>query len=202
MTIDAIGELNNKWGVCGFTGALYALHENRPTLEQNRLSSAAPTKTRMIAEIKSFLRQLQADRRTEMLNEIETFTKTFPNYEDFTITNYIKRINDAVKVTDGNFGDFSIAMPPDAVVAYLNYIGFPNAKRLPLSADSLSKNELVLGLSRGTSETVRHYIYRKGTTIYSWGQQFDNMTQLNSWVQSKGILRYNDAPCLAISPRG
>lgn len=113
-TINSMGTLNEKWGICGFTSALYALYEHSPRQKQKGLAPAAETETRMLAEIKTFLRMLQADNRADLLNKIEMFTRSFGGkWAAFEIDKYIERINASVKVTNpANLGDFSIAMPP------------------------------------------------------------------------------------------
>ena len=75
--MDAMGTLNNPWGVCGFTSSLYALYENSPTLRGD-LTSGAKVSTRVVAEIKSFLIQLEADGNSKTLAEIASFTSYLP----------------------------------------------------------------------------------------------------------------------------
>lgn len=194
--VNAMGTLNNRWGVCGFTSSLYALYEKSPTLRAE-LTDAAKISTRVIAEIKSFLRQLQADGDSKMLAEIASFTSSFPGYTGFTISDYIRRIN-AVAAKGASYakGDFSLAMPPDAVVAYLRYIGFRNAQVLPPSSSSSGKSELLLGLADPKGNLTKygglaHYVYQKGAKIYSWARQFNS-------VADAGF----STTCVIISPHG
>ena len=193
----------NVRGVCGFTSALYAFYENNPTL-RDELANAAKTSTRVIAEIKSFLVQLQADGDSTMLEAIETFTQSFEGYSGFTISDYIKRINAvAAKGSRDAEDDFSIALPPDAVVAYLRYIGLSNARILPSNTTLSSKNELVLCLSDPTGKLklyngLCHYVYQKESTIYSWGRQFDSIEEAGKVIpETTGWSR-----CVIISPHG
>ena len=194
--INAMGTLNNRWGVCGFTSSLYALYESSPSLRAE-LTDSAKVSTRVIAEIKSFLRQLEADGDALMLAEIATFTGTFPGFGGFTIAEYIRKIN-AVAASGASYaqGDFSIAMPPEAVVAYLKYIGFRNARILAPTASLVGKTELVLGLADPDNKLVSynglaHYVYQKGAKIYTWGRQFDS-------IQDAGFT----ATSVIISPHG
>lgn len=194
--MNAMGTLNNRWGVCGFTSSLYSLYENSPTLRGD-LTDAAKRSTRVIAEIKSFLRQLEADGNALRLKEIEAFTGSFNGYGGFTIADYIRRIN-AVAANGQSYasGDFSIAMPPEAVAEYLQYIGFRNARVLPSVQDGQGKSELVLGLRdpKGLLQMydgLAHYVYQKGSTIYTWGRQFASIVDAG----------YSDV-CVVISPHG
>lgn len=200
--INAMGTLNNRWGVCGFTSSLYALYENSPAL-RSELTGAAKLSTRVIAEMKSFLRQLEADGNAKMLTEIADFTRTFEGYSGFTINDYIRRI-DAVAAKGMSWakGDFSIALPPDAVVAYLRYIGFRNPRVLPAGSDLRGKNELILGVNDPSGKLTMygglgHYLYQKGSTIYSWGRQFTDIASAGAQV---GMSTWQ--VCAVVSPHG
>lgn len=194
--MNAMGTLNNRWGVCGFTSSLYSLYENSPSLRAD-LTSSAKQSTRVVAEIKSFLRQLEADGDALMLSQIENFTGSFNGFGGFTIDDYIRRIN-AVAANGQSYaiGDFSIAMPPAAVASYLQYIGFRNARVLPSGQDGQGKSELVLGLRDPKGQLqmydgLAHYVYQKGSTIYTWGRQFNSIAEAG----------YSDV-CVIISPHG
>lgn len=193
--MNAMGVLNERWGVCGFTSCLYSLYENSPALRSD-LTHSAQQRTRLVAEIKSFLKQLEADGNALALQEIENFTGSFDGFKGFTIDEYIRKIN-AVAARGQSIvvGDFSIAMPPDAVVAYLRYIGLRNA-RIVAASDASAKSELVLGLRDPDGKLqmhggLAHYVYQKGTTIYSWGKQFPDI----------GAAGFSDV-CVYISPNG
>ena len=179
MTIHTMGRLNAGWGICGFTSSLYALYNNRPS-EQVRLAKGGGTPTMMLAEIKSFLKILQAEERNDMLAAITTFTRSFGGvFAGFTIDDYIARINDVVNtgadVTESRFG---IAMPPECVVEYLKQIGGFNGSRIaPLSDKS---SELILGVydtnaAVGLHKGLKHYLYQLNGRIHSWGQEFDSV---------------------------
>jgi hypothetical protein len=200
--INAMGTLNNRWGVCGFTGALYALYENSPTLRAE-LTDAAKISTRVIAEVKAFLVHLQADGDAQMLNEIAAFTRVFPGYEGFTIADYLRKV-DAVAANGASYakGDFSIAMPPDAVAAYLQYIGFRNAQVLQPGLATSGKSELLLGLADPPDSTkphnnLCHWVYQKGATVYSWGRQFKSVEDAGQQGGSSGW-----STCVTVSPLG
>jgi len=186
-TINSMGTLNEKWGICGFTSALYALYEHSPRQKQKGLAPAAETETRMLAEIKTFLRMLQADNRADLLNKIEMFTRSFGGkWAAFEIDKYIERINASVKVTNpANLGDFSIAMPPEALVDYLQRMCELKLAKILTGKESDPK-ELILGLSKSSMKMyngLAHWVYQSNGIVYSWGQQFVSLENLCS---SKG----------------
>ena len=171
---DNMGVLNKGWGICGFTSSLYALYEHNPS-QRAGLSVGASTGSRVLAEIKAYLRMLQAAGRNDLLGEIETFTKSFGgNYSGFTIDSYISNINNIVNtVVDTSSYKHSIALPPHAVVDYLQRIcQFKAAKVVGLNYDA---PEMILGVCK-TNMTMygglAHYLYLRDGTIYSWGKRF------------------------------
>jgi hypothetical protein len=187
---NSMGLTNNFWGICGINSSLYALYQNNPAL-RSRLEKGALIPTMILAEIKTFLRMLEAEGKQSLLGEIESFTRTFNGFEAFTVRSYIERINEAAaNVSSGSASQwnlleepkFSIALPPNAVVYYLQKIcGFDNARLVGLdSADT----ELVLGLWRNDGDNMntynglRHYVYYRNGTYYSWGQQFASIAQM------------------------
>ena len=189
--INAMGTLNNRWGVCGFNSSLYALYEHNPAMRAS-LTSAAKVDTRVAAEIKTFLRMLQAEGNAKLLSDIETFTQSFGGqWIGFTIDGYIQKI-DAEAARDGGKlkakirSNLSIAMPPHAVVAYLQKVaGFPGAKVLtdPLGGGfvaSSTAHEQIVGLSRPSMTSyngLAHWVYVNNGVVYSWGRQFNSIAQ-------------------------
>lgn len=176
MTIDNMGVMNAGWGICGFTSSLYALYTNKPS-EQVKLAKGGGTPTMVLAEVKSYLRMLQADERQDLLSGITAFTRSFGGvFAGFTIEDYITRINGVVSLgaspTDEKFG---IAMPPDAVVDYLKRVCDFGGARLVDPGDACS--ECILGVYKtaspgGPHKGLKHYLYYLNGTIYSWGNQF------------------------------
>lgn len=180
-SIDSMGVLNSGWGICGFTSSLYALYNNNPS-QRPKLAQGAVTPTRMLAEIKTYLRMLQAEGRRDILDDIKTFTRTFGGvHKQFTVTRYIERINSTVtKGADPGNEKFGIALPPHAVVDYLERVcGFRSAKVVDLSHQA---NEMILGVYDKKSKMkmyggLAHYLYSRNQKIFSWGQQFGNVEQ-------------------------
>ncbi|HEX4135061.1 MAG TPA: hypothetical protein VHY84_10665 [Bryobacteraceae bacterium] len=177
---DTMGVLNKKWGICGFTSSLYALYTNSPG-QRLRLSQGASVTSRMLAEIKTYLVILQAAGRFDLLGSIEVFTQSFGGiFTDFTVPGYIARINNIVTLSDEgleNLADekiFGIAMPPDAVVDYLQRICELRAARTVTT----DMPELILGLcskDKVMYNGLAHYVYRLNGTVYSWGKQFPSV---------------------------
>ena len=187
-TVDNLGQmgnLNKGWGICGFTSSLYALYSNTAQQQQGTLSGSAQVSTRMLAEIKTYLRMLQADNETGLLDDIEGFTRSFKNFGHFDIGRYIETINNSVSLPNGpdvkDVATYSIAMPPHAVVDYLKRgCGFNNARMLDGSS---SASEMILGVTSVKNpqankyNNLAHYLYQNKQLIYSWGQQFASVTQ-------------------------
>jgi hypothetical protein len=177
-TINSMGKLNTKWGICGFASALYALYTHSPR-QQKDLSAAAGIETRMLAEIKSYLKMLQADERKDLLDKIQIFTRSFGGqWAAFDIDKYIGQINASVNVANpANLGDFSIAMPPEAVADYLQRIcDFKLAKIW--TGSGTEPKELILGLSSQKMKMyngLAHWVYLSNGIIYSWGVQFASL---------------------------
>lgn len=186
-SIDSMGKLNNAWGICGFASALYSLYEHSPK-QRAQLAPAGETNTRMLAEIKTYLKMLQADDKVVLLGKIQIFTRSFGGqWADFEIDKYIERINAVVK--SGVVGDFSIAMPPEAVVDYLQRVCDFKSARI-LTGNELEPKELILGLSRtgmNMYNSLAHWVYELNGTIYSWGKQFPSRQSVMSYKNYTGI---------------
>ncbi len=184
MTMDDMGKLNSGWGICGFTSSLYALYQNSPT-QQLKLAQGGRTSTMMLAEIKTYLKMLQADERTDILQGIQTFTRTFGGiFSSFTIEGYIEEINKIGRtgVADTRDAKYGIAMPPDGVVDYLKRVcAFNSAKLVDLNSSS---TELVIGVCKPDRPAhmysgLAHYMYSLNGTIYSWGNQYSSISSAN-----------------------
>ncbi len=181
MPVDDIGQLNRQWGICGFASSLYALYAHNPQ-QGDSLAQAANTTTRMLAEIKTYLRLLQADELDGLLQEIQVFTRTFGGvFANFTIDTFIDNINAIVTKTDQQLADlrddqtWGIAMPPHAVVDYLQRVCDFRGARLVQQIP----NEAILGLCSGPGmyRGLKHYVYLLGSTVYTWGEQHPNHGQ-------------------------
>lgn len=188
MPLKKLGILNAGWGVCGFTGCFYGLWD---VLEKTRRSQLmGGTKAhRLLAEIKSYLTMLQAEGKTELLNDITEFCRAFGeddnDFGSFTIENYIARINDSVSYTENQIKkdeNFGIGMPPHAVVDYLH--------RMWEYEVSVKKEPALSGFKRGIIgvenvtkplsplyDGLEHYMYQHEQDIYSWGQKFSSVDE-------------------------
>lgn len=179
------GAINNSQGICGFTSTLYAVYEHMPSVGGQLDAAAGDARTRLMAEIKTFLVMLKAYGKQSLLDEIETLTKTFPKYEGWTIEKYIQSINNAARpdgVDTPNI-NFSIAMPPKPLVEYLRMVwGF-----VPFIENSLTDKveNSILGLTRtgapeNTHGNLAHYVYKNSKgKILSWGEEFTSIADMN-----------------------
>ena len=169
ISTATISDPNKKWGVCGFCAALGALHANK-LLKTTVLEKHM--KSRLLAEIKTYLRFLQAD-NSPLLKEIEGFTRGFKGYENFSVVRYIEKINSApVDMTP----DFSIAMPPKGVVDYLKRMhDMKSARIIPAKQ---KQDNVLLGFAKGKGvfgflfgRDLKHWVYKKNDNlVYNWGE--------------------------------
>lgn len=176
--VDAMGIENATQGICGFTSTLYAVYMNRPQL-QNRLDGAldsATRSTRLMAEIKTFLQMMKANGNDAILSQITELTKTFPGFGGWTVDSCIAAINTLV------VGNYSIAMPPEATMEYMRSAW----EMRPVMTDNVLPGDVILGLTRTGGPVNRwknlaHYVYQSAAgRIYSWGEQFDNLADVNT----------------------
>ena len=182
--MNLMGSTNNYWGVCGFTSTFYSMYElNRG---KRGVVIGAGIATKVLAEIKTYLMMLKATGETRLLNEIETFTKSFgkvgnTDFGKFTIDGYIDLINKAVGRTEQDIkGDakYSIAMPPNAVVDYLRRIWEYESTLEVVSGGDASGADGIIGVSNGKMKLydgLCHWMYRFNGRIYSWGQTFSSV---------------------------
>ncbi|MDA8049143.1 MAG: hypothetical protein M0002_03915 [Rhodospirillales bacterium] len=134
---------------------------------------------------------LKAAGNTGLLNEIETFTKSFGvvnkcDFGTFTIDKYIQLINTAVDKSEQEIrgdGYYSIGMPPDTMADYLHRIWGYNSEVQVITGGTGGNEDGIIGVSKGLMKLydgLCHYMYRLNGKIYSWGQIFGSVTEANS----------------------
>jgi hypothetical protein len=170
--ITDLSALNSGWGICGFSSSLGALYVNDPAIKKTVDAAVkdGTLKYRMLAEIKTYLNLLRSKNRNDLLKEIENFTRTFPDFETFTINNYIATINEfAEKEPDVTNKKYSIAMPINGLVEYLKIVGNKTNAKATLTSTS-TKDNVILGLY-DEHKTLKHWVYKKSNVeVYNWGQ--------------------------------
>lgn len=178
--IDDMGVANVNHGICGFTSTLYMVHKHRPgtqaSLDRALGDKEGMRDSRMQAEIKVFLRMMQAKGASRLLKEIQELTSSFPGYEHWRIESYIDRISN--RQADA---DYSIAMPPRAVAEYVRTMWQIRA----FIEDRDVPGDAILGLTRtgmvNRWGNLAHYVFRdRHGRLYSWGEQFDDLATVNS----------------------
>ncbi len=204
MPISLMGKANSDQGICGFTSALYALYATNPALQGGRttmrdhlnkslggkflwwtLNSNAHLRLR--AEIKTFLRLLQANGREDILLAITTFTQGFGGvYAAWTVQQYIQSIDTAVSGINSGNSDYSIAMPPVALEEYMRLMWGMNPNFVPGVPPA---NGSIIGLAsdgdarvdgeRTNPTRLKHYVYKAPDgKIHSWGKTYKNLDEL------------------------
>lgn len=179
--IDLMGMENAQHGICGFTSTLYALYMDRPNLQQQLEGALGPAtrRTRMMAEIKTFLQMMKAGGKGSVLRDITELTRTFPGFGGWTVDSYIEEIN---KIGPGGY---SIAMPPESTMEYMRTAW----DMRPVLTDQVLPGDVILGLARTGGPVNRwknlaHYVYQSADgRIYSWGEQFTDLADVNTKKQ-------------------
>lgn len=157
-TVD-ISIPNKEWGICGFSSCIGAMCELGllGSVQKDHL------KTRLLAEIKTYLELLRAD-ENPLRWEIEKFTRTFKGYENFSIVYFVKDISVNKDLTAKK----GLAMPPRALVDYLQRCW--GMKKAYLADASTSLNNVILGLAKG--KDLKHWVYKKdNNSVYNWGEK-------------------------------
>lgn len=150
---------NQEWGICGFTSCLSAMSELGllDSVQKGHL------KTRLLAEIKTYLELLRAD-ESPLRWEIEKFTRTFPGYENFSVVYFVADISANQDLTAKK----GLAMPPHALVDYLQRCW--GMKRAHLADPSAKMNNVILGLAKG--KDLKHWVYKRDDNcVYNWGKK-------------------------------
>ena len=157
-------------GICGICAVLYAVYmdcrERRCELAST-LGIDYLRRCFIQDEIHNLLTSYP-----ELHKDIQTLTREFPGYTGFKITDYMSTLS-----TKKTSGDYSIALPPMAVVQYLKRWNIDATFHQPPS--SPLPNRCILGLgffSSGDSKPkLRHYVYKKGKKIFSYGEKYDDL---------------------------
>ena len=143
---------------------------------------------RILAEIKVYLRMLQAA-NSGLLDDIRDFTRSFgPPHDTFDVDEYIDRISDAAAMNKTRAQilaeeRYGVALPPRAVADYVERVwGWATA--ISEFAVGTGRGDGILGVSSSECDDagvpkpyhgLEHYLYRTGGSVYSWGQRFTSV---------------------------
>ncbi|HYZ31779.1 MAG TPA: hypothetical protein VE684_05790 [Crenalkalicoccus sp.] len=199
--MKSLGQLNEGWGICGFTSTFYAMYQANPG-SRGWLVNATQVYS-VLYEISDYLKALQAA-QSPMLQDITAFTRSFGDpYDTFTVEDYIQRIdtlsentrqylafgNDALtRAHETGLKDyplFGIAMPPQAVADYIERMWKWRATVAEFNAAGFS-GDAIVGVRNVKNTTMKmyhglcHYLFRGGSTYYSWGRTFASLTDANA----------------------
>jgi hypothetical protein len=199
-TLKTLGQLNRGWGICGFTSTFYAMYQANPAT-RGWLINATQVYS-VLYEICDYLEMLQAA-GSRLLKDIETFTCSFgAPYDKFTVAGYIEKVRSSSEVTrqvlelgqnavrkehHAELRDdelFGIAMPPHAVVDYIERVWKWKATITEFKAGDLTCDAIV-GVRDVTLTNLTmyhglcHYLYRGGGKYYSWGKQIASLEAAN-----------------------
>ncbi len=209
----ALGNLNQGWGVCGFTSTFYAMYQANPAV-RGWLVNASEVYS-VLYEITDYLQALQAA-QSPLLKDITAFTRSFgPPYDKFTIDNYIREVetqsentrkwlaygndqnrqqND--KALRGASALFGIAMPPQAVADYIERMWKWKATITEFGASGTTE-DAIIGVKNPTNTAMTmynglcHYLYRGGGVYYSWGERFDSLAKAADHVKATYAVVYS-----------
>lgn len=186
VTMESMGETNAPWGVCGFTSSFYAMWKLEKAA-RGRLVNA-PEPFTVLAEIKTYLRMLQADGDTRAIRAIEKFCRSFgPPFDTFTVDGYCDRVSNSVQYSEEQILDdalFSIGIPPAYVADYLQRMWGYGSKVIEIPRGRDPGGDAIIGMivRKGTKDPggnvvktlynrLVHYMYRRKGLIYSWGHK-------------------------------
>lgn len=190
--MTSMGVTNVGWGVCGFTSSLYAMYHLNPAAR--RFLIAAPHAWSVLYEIEEYLQTLIQTGANDLISKIESFTQSFGGkFSKFTVEGYIAYIRSnwdkytqdnspqaAKKVMSDDL--FGIALPPDVAADYLTRMwGYKASFKFTgaTTEDGLvgvkDPNDKNLWMYDG----LCHYLYQKNQRLYSWGQSFTDMAEVN-----------------------
>lgn len=168
---------NVQWGICGFASSLAGIYKTDKAI-QAKIKSVKDEDitTRMLAEIKTYLVTLKAD-ESPILDDIVSFTRSFKGYEKFKVDDYIKLINASVAAKNVKDYDFSIGLPPNAVVDYLERmwektgLSVVSKNGSNLKKDVVKLKNVILGLYDKEKGNLGHWVFMKDVdTVYNWGK--------------------------------
>lgn len=181
---EDLGRTNIGWGVCGFTSTFYAMWALNPGSRGALMN--APKPFTVLAEIKAYLKSLQAEGKTAALSAITGFTRSFGKpYDSFTVDKYVERIDKAVSQTDEEIEKnslYGIAMPPQCVSDYAKRIWDYNCaiKMGDAGGDGIIGVKSSDYPSMTEYRGLCHYMYRHNNRIYSWGRSFGSVAEANA----------------------
>lgn len=181
-----IGSVNNLNGICGFSASVYMASKIDPTRMPSSVQANLARRT--LVEIAYFLKKLQNENNT-LFQDIEIFTQSFgANYANFSIQNFMRACNESVTATEDDIikkGGYDIAMPPNAVAAYLKDAWEIDTQAQSITGGQGGTGNCILGLcgnAQGLYGDLQHWVYRHNGLIYSWGKTFKSLSELNaSW---------------------
>lgn len=199
-TMTSMGALNDGWGICGFTSTFYAMYRANPAT-RGWLVNATEVYS-VLYEICDYLKSIQIE-NPKLVRDIEKFTRSFGGiFEDFEVASYITRVE---TLSEGTrqilaFGSedfrsshdaalrkhspFSIAMPPQAIVDYIERLWKWKATLTEFTSASFS-DDAIVGVRNKTRKDMKmyhglcHYLYRGNGQYYSWGRSFPSLQAAN-----------------------
>lgn len=204
LVMQSLGELNERWGVCGFTSTFYAMYRANPGT-RGWLVNATQVFS-VLYEISDYLKALEAA-QSPLLKDIATFTRSFGEpYDKFTVRSYIETIDQASENTRrllefGNdnrtkryetklrgYAPFGIALPPQAVADYIERMWKWRATVIEFNAKDMTSDAIV-GVRNVNDKTKKlyhglcHYLYRGGCKYYSWGNLYNSLAEARSYYE-------------------
>ncbi len=179
----SLGVTNAGWGVCGFTSTFYAMYkESGKTRAWLQNATQAYS---VLYEIRDYLMLLKGE-ASPLLGKITDFTRSFGSpHHTFTVDNYIARIDFASaseRESDDILDDekFGIGMPPEAVADYVTRMWKAKATvQMVDGADTGADGIIGVCMDNPVKDGAPmpyrglvHYMYRRNSVIYSWGDTF------------------------------
>jgi hypothetical protein len=193
MPVEEVSNPNNEWGICGFCSSLGAMYTRDPRMAAriDRAISLNQYRTRLLAEVKTFLVMLRAAGKVDLMDQIIRFNgRWYPSGFDYLA--YIARVNSIARGTFSPDAQYTLALTPDALVYYLREVcEFAGARWVPGDTGADGILGLCQGGRRPLLERLDHWVYRHNGIVYNWGAADPDLSKLltaRSWSVGVHVL--------------
>lgn len=188
VLIAPMGNVNARVGICGFVSALMAIHDADGLANdmQGAVFQTATLPKRLCKEIQQFLQGLVGAGDRNLVHAIEDFTRSCGDqYASFSVTEYLNFDFDNISMENWQVvrDRFDIAMPPQAILRYLqNRWGLPAARMIGVGEDT---EKYIVGVRDTSEERERynglvHWMYVSNGRVFSWGEEYGSITEADA----------------------
>ncbi len=161
-SIQDLSEANTNWGICGFVAAFAAMNVEGKVI-------GVPKEDLRGIFVSSIRKFLDNPSNKDLGKEIETFTRTFDGFGQFSLKDFLERSWNLNVKTD----TFGIAMPPNGVIAFLQQHKLQGAREV--NPPNPKSSNIILGLGKGDKTAykgLKHWVFKfDETQVYNGGKK-------------------------------